>query len=139
MTGDGAMDIVDLGTISADEVRHSVARNLEYLLNTRTDSRAQQNSFSVVNYGIPDFSALSAGDVVQVRQLSLTIQQAVTAFEPRLNGVRVDIIKTDATDLEQSIRIQLSAMLRVEPIKEDVKFFLVIQNKYGKVNVYEGE
>ncbi|MBL7998524.1 MAG: type VI secretion system baseplate subunit TssE [Candidatus Kapabacteria bacterium] len=139
MTGTYPNDIVDLGTISVNDVKQSVARNLEFLLNTRIDPKDDISTHTVVNYGIPDFSAISSNNASDLRMLSIKIQRAITAFEPRLHSVRVDVIKADAKDLEQSIQIQLQALLHVEPIDENVKFFLVIQNKYGRVNVYDGE
>jgi len=134
-------DIDDtLGLYNLAEIRQSVAQNLEYLLNTRLDPKnIPGNPPTVIDFGLPDTTTVSSGDYQQVRKLTNVMRNTIEHFEPRLKNVRVDVIPARADDPDQSIRIQLTAMLHVEPLTDDVKFYLVVQSKYGMVNVYEGE
>ncbi|MBL7975446.1 MAG: type VI secretion system baseplate subunit TssE [Candidatus Kapabacteria bacterium] len=129
-----------LGLYNLEDVKYSVAQNLEYLLNTRLHpAQVPGTPPTVIDYGLPDTTTLSTGDFNQVRKLTNVMRERIEFFEPRLRNVRVEVIPVKSDDPDQSIRIQLTAMLHVEPLTEDVKFYLVVQSKYGMVNVYEGE
>ncbi|MGE0331568.1 MAG: type VI secretion system baseplate subunit TssE [Ramlibacter sp.] len=77
-----------------EQLQASIARELSRLFNTRSrlpPSEFHQNSGTVIDYGVPDFSALYArrGDDVAVLESALT--HAVTLFEPRLSNVSVKV------------------------------------------------
>jgi type VI secretion system lysozyme-like protein len=110
------------------QLRESVRRELYRLLNTRCPSREDRNG-TVIDYGIPDFSWMSASSGDDRRQLAEIIARKVAAFEPRLAQVRVmlDQRQTDPRAVEGTI----SAVLIVESIPEPVSFPLLIHNKAG--------
>jgi type VI secretion system protein ImpF len=72
------------------EAVESIRRELVRLLNTRTPPNGPASADNtVVNYGIPDFSHLSAADPGACDALAALIARKIAAFEPRLNRVRV--------------------------------------------------
>jgi type VI secretion system protein ImpF len=73
-------------------LRESVARDLGRLLNTR--SRLTFDAFhaaegSVIDYGVPDFSAHSLRSGSDRDAIAAAIQRAIALFEPRLTNVSV--------------------------------------------------
>src|SRR5215212_5634854 len=72
-------------------LKESVRRELARLLNTRSsaglDSRGGE--MSVLDYGVPDFSSLSALSGDDRVRLSAAVAQSIAAFEPRLRDVRI--------------------------------------------------
>ena len=124
---------------SLAELRKSVRRDLENLLNTRwryTESQevAAGLGQSLVQYGLPDFSggnmqAASNPDVVYA-----AVEQAIERFEPRLSNVRVRSVQTDPS-VDRTLRFHIEAVLQVEPWQERVRFNTVLEPVTGKVTV----
>jgi type VI secretion system protein ImpF len=113
------------------QLRRSVTRDLEALLNSRQEaleelpSEFEEVNRSLLTYGLPDFTALgprSANDRNRVRR---SIEQTIALFEPRLERVRVTLLP--ARDHDQSIRFHIDALLRVEPAPEPITFDAVLQ------------
>ncbi|GIV53612.1 MAG: hypothetical protein KatS3mg039_0130 [Candidatus Kapaibacterium sp.] len=135
------------GYIGLEEVKRSIIEQLGYLFNTRTappppdqlTGSGTAQPLTVLDYGVPDFSAWSVGDMSKMRMLVRSIEQAITAFEPRLRAVRAELVDTNPSSLEQALHIRLSAQLHVEPLTDSLKLYLVLSGKYGTVSVYERE
>jgi type VI secretion system protein ImpF len=109
-----------------------VTRDLEALLNTRRErfedlppefTEARQ---SLVNYGLPDFSALSLQSLEDRNRIRRVLEQTIALFEPRLTRVRVTLEAPRAH--EQTLRFRIDAMLRVEPAPEPVTFDATLLN-----------
>lgn len=78
--------------LEGDALRESVARELGRLLGTR--SRLDFDAFAtsdgtVIDYGVPDFSARSVQSGADRDAIAAAIQRAITLFEPRLADVAV--------------------------------------------------
>ncbi len=78
----------------SDQIRASVVRDLENLMNTRRKITVPPPGFEEVNrslhmYGLPDFSSENPRSPVFQRRLLQAIEQAITRFEPRLRNVSV--------------------------------------------------
>ncbi|CAG4890060.1 type VI secretion system baseplate subunit TssE [Paraburkholderia saeva] len=78
--------------LEGDALRESVARELGRLLGTR--SRLAFDAFAtsegtVIDYGVPDFSARSLQSGGDRDAIAAAIQHAITLFEPRLANVTV--------------------------------------------------
>ncbi len=118
-------------------LRESVARELRRLLNTRSnlplDSRGGE--LSVIDYGLPDFSSLSALSGDDRERLSALVTRAVAAFEPRLRGVRVTAERLLSND--RALILRLDAMLVVGEHSEPVSFSLHARPGAGAVDVAE--
>ena len=115
-----------------DQVKQAVTRDLEALLNTRRErfedlppefTEARQ---SLVNYGLPDFSALSLQSLEDRNRIRRVLEQTIALFEPRLTRVRVTLEALRAH--EQTLRFRIDAMLRVEPAPEPVTFDATLLN-----------
>jgi type VI secretion system lysozyme-like protein len=104
------------------EVVASVRREISRLLNTRVapGHRASAPRLSVVDYGIADFSHLSAADTLEIEALATRLTRAVQSFEPRLLNPRV-ILQADPSDPRKVIG-QMEAKLMIGMIPEPVCF-----------------
>ena len=111
-------------------LKQSVKRDLEWLLNTRSNAMEIPEDLpelhrSLATFGIPDFSSWNVrggGDQEQLRKM---IEDAVTRFEPRLEGVQVSL--EVMSELDRTVRFRIDARLRVEPAPEPVTFDSVLQ------------
>ena len=77
-------------TLDDRALRRSVRRELRALFNTRCPFAAHRlpvSERSVIDYGIPDFSHLSAGNPDDRATLARILRDAIEAFEPRLQNV----------------------------------------------------
>lgn len=128
-----------LRTLDPQGLRESVRRELERMLNTRSalpvDELEGRPELTVLEYGIPDLSAFSAGsDEDQVR-LAAVVARAVSAFEPRLRQVKVSALGLE--DGRRSLRLRVDALLTVDEVAEPVSFPAVVGLRTGNVEVQE--
>lgn len=108
-------------------VRQSVAREIQNLLNTRLPPgqwEAISEPQTVVDYGIPDFSALSAANESDRRNLAEVLARKISAFEPRLSQVRLEL-QPHSTD-QCSMIGTIEANLSIESLTRPVSFALQI-------------
>jgi len=115
---------------SVGDLKQSVKRDLEWLLNTRqvvggAPPGLKELNRSLATYGLPDFSAVSIKSPADQARMERTLENAIGAFEPRLEGVTVTIIPP--RDVEQKMRFRIEARLRVEPAPVPVTFDTVLQ------------
>ena len=108
------------------ELKQSVSRDLENLLNTRWrctywPSDLEDIEASLVNYGIPDFAGASLGSAEGREQLRRIVEQVIRKFEPRFKSVRVQLMG-NADDTDRTLRLRIDAMLFAEPAPEPVVF-----------------
>jgi len=111
--------------LNVRQVKASVVRDLENLLNSRRDITVLPAEFrelenSVATYGLKDFTGENT-DSKKVRQtIRKDVERAIARFEPRLKNVKVDLETGEKKERNLSFRI--SAMLVVDPIREPVTF-----------------
>jgi type VI secretion system protein ImpF len=108
------------------ELKHTVRRDLENLLNTRWQCRSvplelDELQVSLVNYGIPDFSGARLTTAEGREKLRSIVEKSVELFEPRLTKIRVTM-QPPADELDRRLRLRIDAMLRVDPHPEPVVF-----------------
>lgn len=112
-------------------IRDSVSRDLEALLNTRSEgTRIIPDSYpesrkSSLAFGIPDFSSynlLSPGDRDRIRK---SIEQAIAVHEARLTRVRVQLDPPQPHD--KALRFRVEALLQLGPEREKVQFDATLQ------------
>lgn len=110
------------------ELRQSVRRDLEHLLNTRQRCRSwpkrlEQLDRSLLSYGIPDFSGVELGAVGRREDFRVAVEQVILRAEPRFTMVRVTLME-DENDIElnRTLRFRIEALMRVEPAPEPVVF-----------------
>ncbi|MEP6789867.1 MAG: type VI secretion system baseplate subunit TssE [Ramlibacter sp.] len=77
-----------------EQLEASIATELTRLFNTRSRLRPSQyreSTGTVIDYGIPDFSALSPRRGEDRELLESALTGAVSAFEPRMTNVAVKV------------------------------------------------
>lgn len=88
----------------------SVRNELQRLLNTRRASRRRLPQLSIIDYGIPDWSALHGERSDDRRLLAREIRDAIARFEPRLSLDMVEAIPLP--NQLQTLSIKLTGSLR---------------------------
>jgi type VI secretion system protein ImpF len=125
---------------SLKELKQSVQRDLEWLLNTRVlvadvDERLEEVHKSVAMYGLPDFTGVSAKSHLEQKRMTQAMRQAIKNFEPRFLDLRVTLEPISTTD--KSLRFRIEANLNVEPTPEPIAFDTVLQLGSGDFKVKE--
>ena len=111
--------------LSIGQIKASVVRDLENLLNTRRYIFSPPIAYREVNnslfvYGLRDFTAQSPKSVSVRQQLRQDVEKTISRFEPRLKNVTVHL--ETPTEKERNLRFRISGLLVVEPVAEPVTF-----------------
>lgn len=112
-------------------MRDSVSRDLEDLLNTRTEGvRIIPEAFeecrkSSLTFGIPDFSSYSLLSPQDRDRIRRSLEQAISAHESRLSRVRVSL--EPQRQFERALRFRVDALLSLGPDREKIQFDAVLQ------------
>lgn len=111
--------------LSAEGVEVSVAQELRRLLNSRsgiTLSQFADAPLTVLDYGIPDYTALSAQSDTECALIANAIRHAISHFEPRLFEVNVTPISS-ATGRTIAL-FHIEASLRIAQTIRRIQFTL---------------
>lgn|ERR1019366_1240602 len=124
---------------SVRQLKASLRRDLEWLLNTRRNPEAAGDSLaevshSLFNYGLPDFSALSLNSPRDRGHLLVELERTVAIFEPRLKEVRVTLVDTPGHN-SRVVHFQIEAMLQMDPAPEQVSFDTTLQLSSGEYQI----
>ena len=123
------------------ELRSSVRRDLEALLNTRFRLLEPPAEFtelqtSLVNYGLPDLATINIIDLNKKREFTRTLEKVLRIYEPRFKTVNVSYQDNkDRTD--RTLRFRIDATLYADPSPEVVVFDSVLEPASRMVNVEE--
>ena len=120
-------------------LRESVRRELEQLLNVRCSVPLRQlaaTERSVINYGLPDFSSLSAASGDDQNLLAELVRSTVSFFEPRLREVSVTVSRPSRE--ERALSVTIGGVLAVGHVLEPVSFPVQFKGAEGVV-VHEAE
>ena len=110
-----------LRTHDSEGLRTSVLRRLDLLLNTRaTRTRPADGPLTVLDYGLPDYSATYTRDSRTQALLAREIRRTIEAFEPRF--VVDDVVIKPTSENDRSLMVALSGRLRSESTIEPVAF-----------------
>ena len=124
--------------LNCEQLKASVRRELDRLLNTRCSIPLDQlgdEERSVVNYGIPDFSSLSPDNVDDRALIASIVGQTISAFEPRLRNVRVEV--GHVARAESAMWLNINAELVVGSFIEPVGFPVTLNSKNGMVDMHD--
>src|ERR1700689_4988555 len=107
-------------------LKAALRRDLEWLLNTRRNPLAApetmaETSQSLFNYGLPDFSALSANAPKDRQKLLAELERTIALFEPRLRNIRVVLVDGSGIGTRM-LRFQIEGSLQMDPSPERVSF-----------------
>jgi type VI secretion system protein ImpF len=121
------------------ELKQSVRRDLECLLNTRWRCRGwpedlDQLELSILNYGLPDLIEVDLQSTVGRGKFQRILEKVIRHFEPRFKSVRVEVLK-NASALDHTVRFRIDAVLHAEPAPEPVMFDSSLEPATGNVEV----
>lgn len=125
---------------SLRELKQSVKRDLEWLLNTRChtlgfDENLEEIYKSVIAYGLPDFTGVSVRNRLEQKRLNDALEAAIKNFEPRFIGLKVTLEPISSTD--KALKFHIEAQLDIEPTPEPIAFDTVLQLGSGEFEVKE--
>ncbi len=126
---------------SLQELKQSVRRDIEWLLNSRNTNAEIPEGLkevrkSLAAYGLPDFTTMSSKDVDDRKELIDSVEDALKFFEPRIMKLKVILDETDIVN--RGVRFKIQGVLRVEPTPEPVVFDTVLQTGIGEFEITEG-
>ncbi|ABC30957.1 MULTISPECIES: type VI secretion system baseplate subunit TssE [Hahella] len=124
-----------------NELRESVRRDLEDLLNTRyrpisASDNLRQLDESLINYGLPDLHTINFLSAEGKSQFCRTVEQHIAMFEPRFKSVRVITLDEDWAE-GATLHFRIEAVLFAEPAPEEISFDSSLEPISAIVNVQE--
>ena len=125
------------------ELRESVRRDLEFLLNTRKRcvediSQWDELEYTVLNYGIPDATGVNIGAEDAREEFAKIIEKTVIKYEPRFKSVTITVLN-DANSIDRTFRFRIDALLKVEPAVKPVVFDSSLEPVTRSFNVRDVE
>jgi type VI secretion system protein ImpF len=126
---------------SLADLKQSVRRDLEWLLNTRyfydpgDGVGLEETIKSVAFYGLPDFTGVSAKSNIEQSRMTQALEAALRHFEPRFINVKVSL--EPISNVDRLLKFRIEASLDVEPAPEPVVFDTVLQMGSGNFAVKE--
>ncbi len=125
-TGAGVRSVHEY--IGVRQLRDSIARDLEWLLNTKFTEFLDLDQFpeakaSILTYGVPDFSTYSWQSTSDAAGIARILEETIRRFEPRLvpRSIKVEVGPNPGV-ADFSLGFRISAVLHVDPIREAVSF-----------------
>ena len=125
------------------DLRNSVRRDLENLLNTRfrmvePDSAYKELEYSLLNYGLPDLATVNINDFNKKKEFTRQLENMFRKYEPRFKTVSVNFIDhKDSAD--RTLRFRVNATLYADPAPEVVVFDSILEPVSRSVNVEESQ
>jgi type VI secretion system protein ImpF len=121
------------------ELKQSVRRDLENLLNTRARCRPapphlKELKQSLAHYGLPDFSAAGLGDAQDRDAICQILEAVIRQGEPRFKTVQVQLLG-DAEPLDRTLRFRIDALLIADPAPEPIVFDSTLKPATGDFEV----
>ena len=123
---------------SLKELKDSVRRDLEWLLNSRRSPAepalsAKELWRSVYCYGLPDTTGLAMTSAEDRTRMARMVASAVAAFEPRLTNVTVSMDPPTASS--RVLHFQIEGLLKMEPSPARVFFDTKLELSSGEYEV----
>lgn len=112
--------------LSLQQLRESVALDLEDLLNSRTAKLSPNiDDFplakqSILQFGIIDFVGLSTSNPSDRDKICQSIEQSIAAHEPRLKQIKVEMLMEGHN--MGALCLSIQAFLNIHPLYEPVIF-----------------
>lgn len=120
-----------LSSANVRELKKSISRDIEVLLNTRREllegapAEYTEINNSLLMFGLPDFTSYSLLNPEHRKVMRRSVEEALTKFEPRLKSVRVTLEPPSKFDV--AIHFRIEALLRLDPAPEPVRFDAALQ------------
>lgn len=119
-------------TVSLEQYKESVARDLEGLLNSRTafceDGLTQFPNCqkSLVTYGLRDFSTMCLSNAYDRSMICRALELAIARHEPRLHNVRV-ALESKGRSSVGGLHFAIHGLLDLMPAREPISFDALLQ------------
>lgn len=123
------------------QLRNSVRRDLESLLNTRYHVIKPPDDLpeverSLLNYGLPDLATINITDLKKRIEFTDRLQKTLVEFEPRFKSVKVSHID-NKDDSDRTLRFRIDAVIYADPLPQVVVFDSVLESVTRTVSVKE--
>jgi len=128
-------------SLSDAALRSLLAEDLSNLLNTVTFESASPEMVegldrvrvSILNYGLPDISNRSAGEV-RLREIKAELRDALLRYEPRLLKRGMEITQNDDKK-DGQVSFLVRADMRADPVPTSVEFVTDVEFDTGEIRV----
>lgn len=123
------------------QLRNSVRRDLESLLNTRYHVTKPPDALyevekSLLNYGLPDLATINITDANKRDEFTAKLQSTLIEYEPRFKSVKVSYID-NKDDTDRTIRFRIDAVIYADPLPQVVVFDSILESVTRTVSVKE--
>jgi len=113
------------------ELRQSVRRDLEHLLNTRyrivePGEEFPQVGNSILNYGLPDLATVNISNIEKRKDFTHQLEKILKIFEPRFKEVKVAYVE-NKDQKDRTLRFRIDAMLYADPTPEVIVFDSILE------------
>ncbi len=121
------------------DLRESVKRDLESLLNTRyriisTPEDLPQLENCILNYGLPDLATVNTTDIEKRKAFIRDLENLLRTYEPRFKSVSVTYQENDGNG-DRTLRFRIDAILYADPAPEVVVFDSILEPVSRSVNI----
>ena len=108
------------------DLRNSVRRDLECLLNTRYRMLEAPQQFthlqsSLLNYGLPDLATINISADDKRKAFTRDLEKILRTYEPRFKSVKVKFLE-NKDNIDRTLRFRVNATLYADPAPEVVIF-----------------
>ncbi|MGE0646138.1 MAG: type VI secretion system baseplate subunit TssE [Nitrospira sp.] len=116
---------------SIRELKRSLSRDIEVLLNTRREllegapPECKEINRSLLMFGLPDFTSYSLLNREHRMLIRRSVEEALGKFEPRLKSVQVTL--EPPRPFDAALHFRIDALLRLDPAPEPVRFDAALQ------------
>lgn len=123
------------------QLRNSVRRDLESLLNTRYHVIKPPDDLyevdrSLLNYGLPDLATINISDIKKREEFTARLQKTLVEYEPRFKSVKVSYID-NKDDTDRTLRFRIDAVIYADPLPQVVVFDSILESVTRTVSVKE--
>ena len=124
---------------SLRRLHSAVRRDLEALLNTRRRAQPSPEAlkeleYSLVDYGIPDFTELDVSSAESRLRFTRMIRQVILKYDPRFKSVQVTMLE-NVEPLDHTLRFRIDAIIHAQPAAESVMFDSAVEPVTGTVHI----
>lgn len=125
------------------ELRNSVRRDLEKLLNTRFRVIGPPAEFtelqtSLLNFGLPDLATINIIDLNKRNAFTNDLERVLKTFEPRFKSVKITH-QENMNNTDRTLRFRIDATLYADPVPEVVVFDSTLEPASRSVDVKESQ
>jgi len=122
-------------------LRNSVRRDLENLLNTRYKimqpaEEYKEIELSLLNYGLPDLATINMSDVDKKKEFIENFETILREYEPRFKSIKVSYLD-NSDKLDRTLRFRIDATLYADPYPEVIIFDSILEPVTRSINVKE--